>query len=64
MDGNTNRPRAVAYAPVLSGIISATQYLTGDFHKSEVLPIASTPLVVKAEKIYRNTTKIKTERSH
>ena len=44
---------------VLSVIISATECLTGDFHKSEVLPIASTLHVVKAEKIYRNTTKIK-----
>ena len=49
---------------VLSGIISATECLTGDFHKSEVLPIASTLLAVKAEKIYRNTTKIKTELNH
>ena len=44
---------------VLSVIISATECLTGDFHKSEVLLIASALHVVKAEKIYRNTTKIK-----
>ena len=34
---------------------SATEQLSGELHKSEVLLIASTLLVVKTEIIYRNT---------
>ena len=37
--------------------MSATEHLTGDLHKSEVLLIASTLLVVKAENIYQNIKK-------
>ena len=48
---------------------SATEQLRGELHKSEVLLIvASTLLVVKVENIYRNTIKIhktmETELSH
>ena len=42
---------------VRKGLISAIEHLKGELHKSEVL-IASTLLVVKAENIYRNTTKM------
>ena len=35
-----------------------TVYLNGELHKSEVLLIASTLLVVKTENIYRNTTEM------
>ena len=52
-----------------SRFISATEQLRGELHKSEVLLIvASTLLVVKVENIYRNTIKIhktmETELSH
>ena len=43
---------------VLPGLISATEQLRGELHKSEVFLIASTLLVVKAENIYRNTIKM------
>ena len=53
---------------VLCGLISATKQLIGEFHKSEVLLIASTLLVVKAKNIYWNTIKMhkmmETELSH
>ena len=39
-------------------LISATKQLRGEVHKSEVLLIASTLLVVKVENIYQNTTKM------
>ena len=40
------------------GLISATEKLSGEFHKREVLLIAITLLVVKTENIYRNTSKM------
>ena len=36
----------------------ATEQLRGELHKSEVLLIASTLLVVQAENVYRNTIKM------
>ena len=42
---------------VLQGLISTTEQLRGELHKSEVLLIASTLRVVKAKKIYRSTIK-------
>ena len=62
----TNHLRAVADA--FEGFILCIEHLSGEFHKSEVLLTDTTLLVVKAESIYRNTTKmykpIKTEFSH
>ena len=50
------------------GLISATEQLRGELHKTEVLLIASTLLVLKAENIYRNTIRMRktmeTELSH
>ena len=43
---------------VLLGLISATEQLRGELHKSEILLIASTLPLVKAENIYRNTIKM------
>ena len=58
-----NRLRVVADA-----FRPTTKQLIGEFHKSEVLLIASTLLVVKAKNIYWNTIKMhkmmKTELSH
>ena len=45
-----------AFSPLRT--ISATEHLRGEPHKSEVLLIASTLLVVKAENKYWNTAKI------
>ena len=50
-----NHLRAVADA---FRLISATKQLRGELHKSEVLLIASTLPVGKAENIYRNTIKM------
>ena len=48
--------------------VSATEQLRGELHRTEIILIASTLLVVKAENIYRNTIKMhktmKTELSH
>ena len=50
------------------GLISATEQLRGELHKSEVLLIASALLVVKTENVNRNTIKMhktmKAELSH
>ena len=35
--------------------MSTTEHLIGEVHESEVLPIVSTLLMLKAENIYRNT---------
>ena len=42
----------------LGGLISASEILSGELLISEVLPIASTLLVVKTENIYRNIRKM------
>ena len=53
----TNHLRAVADAfPLMT--LSATENLREKVHKSEVLLIARILLVVKAENIYKNTTKM------
>ena len=46
-----NHLRAVADT-FFQGLISATEQMRGELHKSEVLVIASTLLVVKVEQIY------------
>ena len=53
-----NHLRAVAdmFSPLR--LISDTEHLRGELHKSEVLLIASTLLLVKAENMYRNTIKM------
>ena len=43
---------------VLSGLIGATEYVKSELHKSEVLLIISTVLVVKTENINRNSNKM------
>ena len=49
-----NHLRAVADAFRPLRLISAPEQLRGELHKSKVLLITSTLLVVKAENIYRN----------
>ena len=54
-----NHFRVVADAFRPSSIHQRYEYLINDkLHKCEVLLIASTPLVVNGENIYRNTTKM------
>ena len=53
-----NHLRAVTDAFCPLRLINATEQLGGELHKSEVLLIASTLLVVKAENIYRKTIKM------
>ena len=63
-----NHLRAVANAFRPLRLISATEQLRGELHKSEVLLTASTRLVVKAKNLYQNTIKMQktmeTELSH
>ena len=41
-----------------SRCLSATEHLSGELQKSEVLLIARTLLMVKAKNLYRNTSKM------